>query len=101
MIRLSQLENKHIGERVGSHKDLEVSDEEHKKISDEELLAEGKKTSDGGHGDIEENISGALALEELCEDGSNIDFIHNTVTKEVEVGEVGRPLFTKKMPRGD
>ena len=98
MIRLSQLENEHTKESL--HRDSEA-DEEHKEVSDEELLAEGKKTSDGGHGDIEENISGALALEELCEDGSNIDFIHNTVTKEVEVGEVGRPLFTKKMPRGD
>ena len=47
---------------------------------------------------MEENISGAQVLEELCEDESNIDLIHNTATQEVEVGEVGRPLFTKKMP---
>ena len=98
MIRLSQLENKQVRERKSSHKYLKVSDEEHKKVSDEELLAEGKQTSVGGHGDIEENISGAPVLEELCEGESNIDLIHSTVTKEAEVGEVGRPLFTKKMP---
>ena len=96
MIRLSQLENKHTKE--SSHRDLKVSNEEHKKVSDELLLAERKQTSDGGHGNIEENISGTPVLEELCERERNIDFIHNTVSKKVEMGEAERPLFTKKMP---
>ena len=87
MIRLSQLEMKHIGKGRNLHKESEVSDEEHE-VSEEELLAEGQ-SSDRGN----DNIVEVPVLDELCGGESNMVLNQNN-----EEEEVGRPLCTKKMP---
>ena len=73
MIRLSQLEKKHIRERENSNKEPEASDEE--------LIAEENQTTEGQHA-IEQETSGTSVLEEVG---------------GVEVGEIVRPLCTKSM----
>ena len=87
MIRLSQLEMKHIGKGRNLHKESEVSDEEHE-VSEEELLAEGQ-SSDRGN----DNIVEVPVLDELCGGESNTVLKQNN-----EEEEVGRPLCTKQMP---
>jgi len=87
VIRLSQLEMKHIGKGKNLLKDSKVSDKE---VSDEELLAE-VQNSDRGH----ENIAEVPVLDELCGGESNTVLKQN---EEAEAGEVGRPLCTKQMP---
>jgi len=87
VIRLSQLEMKHIGKGRNLHKESEVSDEEHE-VSEEELLAEGQ-SSDRGN----DNIVEVPVLDELCGGESNTVLNQNN-----EEEEVGRPLCTKKMP---